>query len=47
MLLYVGERVVSRLTCTPHAHLNTVTYTSGRIDTIDSPDDEHLVAQNM
>jgi hypothetical protein len=24
-----------------------VTYTRGRIDTIDSPDDEHLVARNM
>jgi len=27
--------------------LHTVTYTRGRIDTIDSPDDEHLVARNM
>jgi len=25
----------------------TVTYTRGRIDTIDSPDNEHLVARNM
>jgi len=25
-------------TCTPHGHLHTVTYTSGCIDTIDSPD---------
>jgi len=24
-----------------------VTYTRGRIDTIDSPDDEHLVARNV
>jgi len=24
-----------------------VTYTRGRIDTIDSDDDEHLVARNM
>jgi len=24
-----------------------VTYTRGRIDTIGSPDDEHLVARNM
>jgi len=24
-----------------------VTYTRGHIDTIDSPDDEHLVARNM
>ena len=29
------------------AYLHTVTYTGGRIDTIDSPDDEHLVARNM
>jgi hypothetical protein len=30
-----------------HGHLHTVTYTRGRIDTIDSPDDEHLVSRNM
>jgi len=34
-------------TCISHCHLHTVTYTRGRIDTIDSPDDEHLVARNM
>ena len=28
-------------------HLHTVTYTRGRIDTIDSPYDGHLVARNM
>ena len=28
-------------------HLHRVTYTRGRIDTIDSPDDEHLVARNI
>ena len=33
--------------CIPHGHLHTVTYTRGRIDTIDSPDDEHLVARNI
>ena len=27
--------------------LHTVTYTVGRIDTIDCPDDEHLLARNM
>ena len=32
---------------TPHGHLHAVTYTTGRIDTINSPDDEHLVARNM
>jgi len=35
--------VVCRFTCTPHR----VTYTRGRIETIDSPDDKHLVARNM
>ena len=34
-------------TCIPHGHLHTVTYTRGRIDAVDSPDDEHLVARNM
>jgi len=28
-------------------YLHTVTYTRGHTDTSDSPDDEHLVAQNM
>jgi len=35
------------LTCIPHGHLHRVTYIRGRIDTIDSPDDEHMVARNM
>ena len=49
MSLYVGDRVVYRFrwNCIPHGHLHTVTYTVGRIDTIDSPDDEHLVPRNM
>jgi len=34
-------------TCIPDSHLHRVTYTSYRIDTIESPDDEHLNAQNM
>ena len=34
-------------TCIPHGHLHRMTYTRGRIDTTDSPDDEHLVARNM
>jgi len=38
--LYVGDRVVCRFGWKP-------AYTGGRIDTIDSPDDEHLVARNM
>jgi len=40
---YVGDRVVRRFTCIPR----TVIYTRGRIDTIDSPDDKHMVARNM
>jgi len=31
----------------PHGHLHIVTYTRGRIDSIDSPDDAHSVARNM
>jgi len=34
-------------TCIPHGHLHKETYTVGRIDAIDSPDDEHLVDRNM
>ena len=30
-----------------HSHLHRVTYTRRRNDTIDSPDDEHLVARKM
>jgi len=41
------ELVSSIQTCIPHGHLHTVTYTSDRIDTADSPDDEHFVARNM
>ena len=44
MSCYVGDRVHITL---PRGHLYTVTYTRGRIDTVDSPDDEHLVARNM
>jgi len=35
LLTYVGD------------HVFRVTYTTGHIDTVDSPDDKHLVAQNM
>jgi len=42
MSLYVGEGVVQ-----VHGHLHTVTHTRGRINTINSPDDEHLFARNM
>jgi len=34
-------------TCTPNGHLYGVTYTRCRIDTINSPDDGHMAAQNM
>jgi len=47
MSLYVGDRVVCTFTCVPHGHLHTVTYTRGSIDTIDSPEDKHLVVRNM
>ena len=33
--------------CTLNGHLHTVIYTRCRIDTIDSPDDEHSGARNM
>ena len=48
MSLCVGGRAVCRVqTCIPHGHLHTVTYTAGRIDTIDCPDDQHLGVRNM
>jgi len=33
--------------CLLDGHLCSVTYTRCRIDTIDSPDDEHMAARNM
>jgi len=42
---FLSER--NSLTCIPDSHLHTVIYTRWRIDTIDSPDDEHCVARNM
>ena len=52
MSLYVGDRLVCRFgrsiqTCTPDGYLHRVTYTRYHIDTIESPDDEHLAARNM
>ena len=48
MSLYVGDRPVCRFaTCIPDGHLHRVTYTRCRIDTNDSPDDEHRGARNM
>ena len=37
----------STQTCIPDGHLHTVTYTRCRIDTTDSPDDEHMSIRNM
>ena len=39
--------MVCRFTCITHGHLHRMTYTRGRIDAIESPDDEHMVARNM
>ena len=52
MSLYEGDRLVCRYgcpihTCIPDGHLPRVTYAICRIDTIDSPDDEHMVTRNM
>jgi len=52
MSLYVGDRLVCRFgrsvqTCIPGGHLHRVTYTRYHIDTIESPDDEHLNARNV
>jgi hypothetical protein len=52
MSLYVDERLVCRFgcstqTCIPDGHLHRVTYTRCRIGTIDSSDDEHMIARNM
>jgi len=52
MLLYVTDRLEYRYgwnsirTCIPGSHLCRVTY-ARCIDTIDSPDVEHMVARNM
>ena len=50
MSLYVGDRLVCRFgrsvqTCIPDGHLHRVTYIRYRIDTIESPDDEHLMLE--
>jgi len=55
MSLCVGDRFVCRSerkrssfpTCTRNGHRHRVTYTTGCIDTIDSPDDWHGVSRNM
>jgi hypothetical protein len=46
MSLYVGDRLAC-ITCIPDGHLHRVTYTTCHIDTINSPDDEHVSARNM
>jgi len=45
MSLYVDDRLMCRYTL--GGHLNRVTYTRVRINTSDSPDDEHRGARNM
>jgi hypothetical protein len=53
MSLYVGECLACRYgwnsihTCIPDGHLKRVTYARCHIDTVDAPDDEHMVARNM
>ena len=50
--LYVGDRKVCKFgwniqTCTLYGHVHRVTYIRCRINTIDSPDDEHRGARNI
>jgi len=51
MSIYVGDRLVCKFgwiqTCTLDGHIHRVTYARCRINTIDSPDDEHKGARNM
>jgi len=51
MSLYVGDRLVCKFgsirTCITDGHLHRLTYTRCRIDTINSPYDEHTGARNM
>jgi hypothetical protein len=46
MSLCIDDRLVCSLiqTCTLNGHLYRMTYTSCRIDTINSPDDGHMAA---
>ena len=46
-LLYVTLDVCLVCTCTPDRRPHTVTYTSYRTDTVNSPDDGHIVVRNM
>ena len=41
----LDETAVLIQTCTPNGHLYRVTYTTCRIDTINSPDDGHVAAR--
>ena len=43
----VSKCICDRVLCIPHGHIHRLTYTRGRIDMTDSPDDEHTVARNM
>jgi len=42
---YAGRKQIP--TCIPDGHLHRVTYIRCRIDTINSPDDGHMVARNV
>ena len=42
-----GTASSSNHICIPDGHLHRVTYARCRIDTIESPDDEHVVARIM
>ena len=41
------ELFSSNQTCIPDGHAHRVLYTRYRIDTVDSPDDEHMAARNI
>jgi len=45
--LYSWPFGVRLQTCTLNGHVYKVTYTTCRIDTINSPDDGHMAARNM
>jgi len=53
MSICIGDRLVCRLgwnfiqACIPDSHLYRVTYTRCRINTIGSPDDEHVADRKM
>jgi len=46
-VLIIGRINCINTTSAIHGHLHRVTYTRCRINTIDSPDDDHRCARNM